>query len=129
MQYFHAYKPNQKEYSNKEEKRNDDDDTGEVVELDGVIEGSGRKAGGVGAKGEGGDAVAVEREGGGGRREEERVVYGNGEVGGGGGDQVVGLLVPQHGAEARAALGLVPFSQLHRSHFHARPASFAHNID
>ncbi|PON84353.1 hypothetical protein TorRG33x02_198130, partial [Trema orientale] len=86
-----------------------------LVELDGVVDGTRSKAGGVGAESEGGNAIAVVAEELGRSGRKERVVDGDGWVGRGGGDEVVGLLVPHHGAERRTPIGgsFVGFSQLH----------------
>lgn len=87
-----------------------------------MIDGAGSEAGGVGAKGESGNAVAVVAEELGRAGKKERVVDGDGGIGRGGGDEVEGLVVPQNGAERSSAIarGLVGFSQLHRPHFHGR---------
>lgn len=55
--------------------------TGELVELNGVIDGTGGEASGIGAKSQGGDAVTVVAEDPGSGGGEKRVVNGDGHVG------------------------------------------------
>lgn len=99
--------------------------TWELVQLDGVIDRSGREASGVGADRQGRDAVPVVAEDPRRAGREQGVMNRDRRVGGGGGDEVVSLLVPQHGAQGRAAVasaaaggGLVSLPELQRSDFH-----------
>uniref|UniRef100_A0A803P950 Reverse transcriptase domain-containing protein n=1 Tax=Cannabis sativa TaxID=3483 RepID=A0A803P950_CANSA len=87
-----------------------------------MIHRAGSEAGGVGAKSEGSNSVAVVAEELGSGRRKKGVVDGDGWVGRRSGDQVVGLLVPQHRAKRRASIAgsFVSFSQLHRPDFHDR---------
>ncbi|KAF4395136.1 hypothetical protein G4B88_018006 [Cannabis sativa] len=96
--------------------------TRKLVELDGMINRAGSEAGGVGAKSEGSNSVAVVAEELGSGRRKKGVVDGDGWVGRRSGDQVVGLLVPQHRAKRRASIAgsFVSFSQLHGTDFHDR---------
>lgn len=73
--------------------------TWKLVELDGAVNRSRSETSGVGAEGKGGDAIPMVAEDFGWIGREERIMDGDNGLGRGGGDQVVGLLVPQDGAE------------------------------
>ncbi|CAN6688798.1 unnamed protein product [Malus baccata var. baccata] len=93
----------------------------ELVKLDGVVNGAGGEAGGVGAESESRDAVAMVAEELGRAGQDKRVVDGDCGVGGEGCHYVVGLLVPRHRAVRRppaAARGLVGLSELQSSDLH-----------
>lgn len=84
-----------------------------------MIDGSRGEASGIGAEGQGSDAIAVVAEGFRSEGGEKGVVDADGDVGGGRSDQVLRFLVPQDGAEGRAAaLRGVGLLQLHRPDLH-----------
>ncbi|TQE10308.1 hypothetical protein C1H46_004147 [Malus baccata] len=87
---------------------------GKLVELDGVVDGAGGKAGGVGVESESRDKL--------GRAGHDKIVMDDDcGVKGGSRYDVVGLLVPQHQAIRRppvAVGGLVGLSELQSSDFH-----------
>lgn len=84
-----------------------------------MIDGSRSKASGIGAKSQGGNAVTVVAEDPGSGGGAKRIVNGNGDIGRGGSEEVLGLLVPNDGAEGRApSFVCVGLPQLHRSDLH-----------
>ncbi|KAM2647625.1 hypothetical protein TB1_000850 [Malus domestica] len=88
--------------------------TGKLVELDGVVDGAGGEARGIGAESESHDVVAAVAEELGIAGHDKRVVDGDCGVEEGGRHDVVGLLVPHHRAVRRppaAARGLLGASK------------------